>query len=57
MSDGTKSNTSKSVGGQIPIDLYWAFKQAQVDRHESATQALENAIRLYVNIMPEGGNK
>ena len=54
MSDGTKSNTSKSIGGQIPVDLYWKFKQAQVDRHETATQALVNAIQLYLDVVKGG---
>ena len=57
MSDGTKRNTSKSIGGQIPEDLYWEFKEAQVNRHETATQALVNAIRLYVDIKKEGADK
>ena len=56
MCDSAKDNTTKAVGGQIPIELYWEFKQAQVDRHESATQALENAIRVYIDIAKEENN-
>lgn len=47
MSDG-KSPT-KSVGGAISEALYWEFTQARVARHESATKALESAIRLYLD--------
>jgi len=54
MSEGTKTKPSKAVGGQIPIELYWEFKEAQVVRHESATQALEHAIRLYNDILKGG---
>lgn len=46
-------NETKSVGGAIPAELYWLFKKIQVTRKESATQALENAIRLYVEIDAE----
>lgn len=45
---------SKTVGGAIPTELYWRFKQAQALRKETATQALENAILLYVEIDKEG---
>ncbi len=40
----------KTVGGAIPSELYWQFKQTQAGRKETATQALENAIRLYIEI-------
>ena len=43
----------RSIGGSIPADLYWKFKEAQAARHESATKALENAIRLYVDVDAE----
>lgn len=43
----------RSIGGSIPADLYWKFKEAQASRHESATKALEIAIRLYVDAVPE----
>ena len=42
---------TKTVGGPIPVDLYWSFKRTQAERKESATQALENAIRLYVDLI------
>lgn len=43
----------KTVGGAIPPELYWEFKRVQAERKETATQALENAIRLYVEIDTE----
>jgi hypothetical protein len=43
----------RSIGGSIPEDLYWEFKQAQVARRESTTKALEVAIRLYLDAVPE----
>ena len=46
--------SNKNVGGAIPEELYWKFKAAQVARHESSTKALENAIRLYVDMGPQG---
>lgn len=44
---------TKTVGGAIPSELYWKFKKIQAERKESATQALENAIRLYVELDTE----
>ena len=41
---------TKNIGGPIPEELYWQFKQVQSSRKESATQALINAIRLYNEI-------
>ena len=46
------ADNMKNIGGAIPEDLYWDFRAAQADRHESATKALENAIRLYVDACP-----
>lgn len=46
----TSKEVTKTVGGPIPSELYWRFKKTQAERKESATQALENAIRLYVEI-------
>lgn len=43
----------KSIGGSIPAQLYWQFKEVQASRHESATKALENAIRLYIETVPD----
>jgi hypothetical protein len=40
---------TKMVGGQIPIALYWEFKQAQAERQENSTKALEIALRLYID--------
>lgn len=53
--NGNKEET-KTVGGAIPSELYWHFKKIQAERKESATQALENAIRLYVEITKEVGS-
>lgn len=41
---------TKTIGGQIPQELYWLFKTQQAARHETSTQALEIAIRLYCEI-------
>lgn len=55
MSDKQKAPVAdtKTVGGQIPEDLYWRFKKCQATRHESSTKALENAIRLYCDVQPQ----
>lgn len=50
-------NLKKSFGGQISEDLYWEFKKAQAARHESTAQALEIAIRLYLEIVPNNDTK
>ena len=42
----------RSIGAHVPEQLYWQFVQARVDRHESATKALETAILLYLEINP-----
>lgn len=47
-----EKSKARSVGGYIPEDLYWEFKQVQAARHESTTKALEVAIRLYVDAIP-----
>ena len=43
---------TKYVGGQVPIDLYWAFKKKVADRKETTTEAVENALRLYIDLEP-----
>ncbi|MEG1543045.1 MAG: hypothetical protein RR382_00780 [Tannerellaceae bacterium] len=53
MSSGESPKETKSIGGIVSSDLYWAFKKEQAARHESTVQALENAIRLYLEIGPE----
>ena len=41
---------SKKSGGKIPEALFWRFKETYAKRRESATEALENAIRLYIDV-------
>lgn len=50
MSVANKEQDTKNIGGAIPTDLYWQFKKIQADRKETATEALQNAIRLYIEI-------
>jgi hypothetical protein len=45
-----QTDNKKSVGGKIPETLFWQFKETYAKRRESATEALENAIRLYIDI-------
>ena len=45
-----QTDNKKSVGGKIPDTLFWQFKETYAKRRESATEALENAIRLYIDI-------
>lgn len=42
-----QNENTKSVGGKIPIDLFWKFKETYTKRRETATEALINAIQLY----------
>lgn len=44
-----KEGTTRSIGCVIPEELYWQFKQIQAERHETMAQAIENAIRLYLD--------
>jgi len=44
-----QTDNKKSVGGKIPETLFWQFKETYAKRRESATEALENAIRLYID--------
>ena len=44
-----QTDIKKSVGGKIPEALFWQFKETYAKRRESATEALENAIRLYID--------
>ena len=45
-----QTDIKKSVGGKIPETLFWQFKETYAKRRESATEALENAIRLYIDV-------
>ena len=45
-----QTDNKKSVGGKIPEALFWQFKETYAKRRESATEALENAIRLYIDV-------
>lgn len=42
--------TEKFIGGKVSPELYWRFKQAYTQRKESATEALNHAINLYLEI-------
>lgn len=46
-----QTDNKKSVGGKIPETLFWQFKETYAKRRESATEALENAIRLYIDVV------
>ena len=56
MENTTESKGTKFIGGEIPIELFWEFKKAQAIRKESAKDALENAIRLYLDLPTEVQN-
>ena len=45
-----QADSKKSVGGKIPAALFWQFKETYAKSRESATEALENAIRLYIDV-------
>lgn len=47
----------RSIGGVIPEELYWEFKAARAQRRETCPQALENAIRLYLDVAKEKKEK
>lgn len=48
---------TKSVGGKIPEDLFWKFKEEYTKRRETATEALVHAIRLYIDAEQENISK
>ena len=41
---------TRNIGGAVPEELYWQFKQKIAERKEGNAQALTNAIRLYIEI-------
>lgn len=45
-----EEENTKSIGGQIDADLYWAFKAEIAKRKETTQKALEIAIRLYLDV-------
>ena len=45
-----QADSKKSVGGKIPEALFWQFKETSANRRECASEALENAIRLYIDV-------
>lgn len=53
----TPIEETKSVGGKIPEDLFWKFKETYTKRRESATEALIHAIRLYNDAEDENSNR
>lgn len=57
MSDVTQESPNmKTIGGLILEDLYWEFKTAYTSRHEKSAEALEHAIRMYVDLDKEKGD-
>lgn len=53
----TPIEETKSVGGKIPEELFWKFKETYTRRRETATEALIHAIRLYNDAVDEGNNR
>lgn len=53
----TPIEETKSVGGKIPAELFWQFKETYTKRRESATEALAHAIRLYNEAVVENDIK
>lgn len=49
--------SEKFVGGKVDPDLYWRFKQTYTQRKETATEALNHALNLYLEIANEGGGQ
>jgi hypothetical protein len=45
--------TTRSIGAKVSEELYWKFVQARADRHEPAAKALEIAIMLYLESVPD----
>ena len=44
---------TKTVGGQVPEELFWRFKMTYASRKESAVTALIHALNLYIDAVPE----
>lgn len=53
----TPIEETKSVGGKIPEDLFWKFKETYTRRRETATEALINAIQLYNDALDENSSR
>lgn len=45
------------LGIGIPDELYWRFKKVQAERRESSRQALETAIYLYIEAIPQAAEE
>lgn len=43
----------KTIGGKVPEDLFWKFKQTAASRKEDQQSALCHALLLYIDLQPE----
>ncbi len=48
-----EDKATKNVGGSVDADIYWAFKAATAARKESMQQALNHALLLYIDCVPD----
>lgn len=53
----TPVEETKTVGGKVPVGLFWKFKETYMRRRETATEALINAIRLYIDAVDENNGR
>jgi len=51
--DKKQGNKKKMLGGFVPAEIYWAFKEMAAIRKESMTEALTNAILMYIDVEEE----
>ncbi len=45
-----KSTATKMLGGLVPEDIFWKFKEIASKRKESMQEAILNAAMLYIEI-------
>jgi len=58
--DVGKAGSTKMLGGLIPEDIFWKFKEIASKRKESMQDAVLNAAMLYIDVSSEinkEGNK
>lgn len=45
----TEEEPTKMLGAHVPISVYWDFKKAAASRNEQLKDALQHAVRMYVD--------
>jgi hypothetical protein len=44
---------TKLLGGQVPVNIYWQFKEIAAKRNESMSKAILHAALMYIDLQKE----